>query len=145
MVVNKRRKSGRKQGSGTHGWGKNKHRNSGSRGGYGNAGTGKKADTKKSSIWTDDYFGKYGFVNRNGKEVTTITLRDVDDKISHWIKEKKAKQEAGMISVDLKKLGYDKLLSTGKLTRKIKITVPTAVANAAEKIKAAGGELVVDK
>jgi len=145
MVVNKRRKSGRKQGSGTHGWGKNKHRNSGSRGGYGNAGTGKKADTKKPSIWAEDYFGKHGFVNRNATEVTAITLRDVDDRIPHWIKEKQAKQEAGIIIVDLKKLGYDKLLSTGKLTRKVKITVPTAVANAAEKIKAAGGELVVGK
>lgn len=141
MTVNKRKKSARKQGSGTHGWGRNKHRNSGQRGGYGNAGSGKKSDSKKPSNWAqDDYFGKHGFVSKGypDKDIT-ISIRDIEDKMPRWIKAK----EASNNEVDLGKLGYTKLLSTGKLTRKIKIMIPKAAAGAAEKIKSAGGELVV--
>ena len=140
MVAKRKKKSRRLQG--THGWGRNKHRNSGSRGGYGMAGTGKKADTKKPSIWATDYFGKHGFVNKNATTITAITLRDVDEKMAGWLKTKQATQEAGIISINLTKLGYDKLLGTGKITKKAKITVAKASPNAAEKIKAAGGELV---
>jgi len=140
-VVAKRKKKSRRL-QGTHGWGRNKHRNSGAKGGYGMAGTGKKADTKKPSIWDKDYFGKHGFVNKNAKEINAITVRDVDEKIPNWLKTKQATLEAGIIVIDLKKLGYDKLLGTGKITKKTKITVAKASPNAAEKIKAAGGELV---
>ena len=143
MAAKKRKKSSRQ--CGTHGWGKNKHRNSGMRGGYGNAGTGKKSDNKKPSNWAEEYFGKHGFVSKGQKEeANAISLRDIEDKLPTWLKEKQAKHEGGIVIVDLKKLGYNKLLSTGKLTRKIKITIPKASAGAAEKIKTAGGELVVE-
>ncbi len=142
MVVKRRKKSSRQ--CKTHGWGANKHRNSGMRGGYGNAGTGKKSHNKKPSIWATDYFGKHGFVTqRPGQRVRAINLRDVEDRLPVWLEEKHAKQEAGMIVLDLEELGYNKLLSTGKLTKKIKITVAAATVGTAEKIKAAGGELVV--
>ncbi len=142
MVVKRRKKSARQHK--THGWGANKHRNSGMRGGYGNAGTGKKSHNKKPSIWAEDYFGKHGFVPQNTKEcICAINLRDVEDKLPVWLEEKHAKQEAGTIILDLEEVGYNKLLSTGRLTKKIKITVAKATTGAAEKIKAAGGELVV--
>jgi len=144
MVVNKRKKSARKQGSGTHGWGKNKHRNSGQRGGFGNAGTGKKSDNKKPSIWAEDYFGKHGFVSKGQyTDDVIINLREVEDKLPKWVAQKLASHEAGAFIVDLKKLGYTKLLSTGKITKKIKITIPKAAAGVAEKVKSAGGELLV--
>ncbi len=144
MVVKRRKKSSRQ--CKTHGWGANKHRNSGMRGGYGNAGTGKKSHNKKPSIWAEDYFGKHGFVSKGqGECVCAINLRDIEDKLPVWLEEKHAKQEAGMIVLDLDELGYNKLLSTGKLTKKIRITVAKAAAGAEEKIKAAGGELVVNK
>ncbi len=143
MVVKRRKKSSRQ--CKTHGWGANKHRNSGMRGGYGNAGTGKKSDNKKPSIWgtKTDYFGKHGFVPQAQKYICAINLRDVEDKLPVWLEEKHAKQEAGTIILDLEEVGYNKLLSTGRLTKKIKITVANATAGAAEKVKAAGGELVV--
>lgn len=143
MVVNRRRKSSRQNGSNTHGWGKNKHRNSGSRGGFGNAGTGKKSHNKKPSIWATDYFGKHGFDSKQKHDDNVISLRDIEDKLPGWLEAKKAKQEAGMVVIDLEKLGYDKLLGTGKVTKKIKLTIAKAAAGAAEKVKAAGGELVV--
>jgi large subunit ribosomal protein L15 len=144
MTVKRRKKSTRQHK--THGWGANKHRNSGMRGGYGNAGSGKKCDSKKPSNWDSTYFGKHGFVSKGQKEcVCTINLRDIEDKLPGWLSEKRAKQEAGTIILDLEELGYNKLLSTGKLTKKIKITVAKAAEGAAEKVKAAGGELVVNK
>lgn len=140
MVVNKRKKSRRKIGSNTYGWGKNKHRNSGSRGGAGMAGTGKKAHGKKTMVWKEDYLGKHGFVMKGAvSEETCISLRDLEDKLPTWIAQKKASDK----EVDLGALGYTKLLSTGKAHKKIKITVKKATAGAAQKIKEAGGELVV--
>jgi large subunit ribosomal protein L15 len=146
MVVNRRKKVVRQRGSSTYGWGKNKHRNSGSRGGFGNAGTGKKSDNKKTYIWgtKTDYFGKHGFVPKGQiVDVSAINLRDVEQMLPAWLAGKQVSQEAGIFIVDLAKLGYDKLLSSGKVTRKLKITVSSASEGAAEKVKAAGGELVV--
>lgn len=143
MTVNKRNRQSRKQGSGTHGWGRNKHRNSGQRGGYGNAGTGKKSHNKKPSIWALDYFGKHGFVSRSRTHVAAITIKDVDQKLPGWVAKKQASQEGGTLVVDLGKLGYNKLIGTGNLTRKAKITVKTSSAGASKKIKAAGGELII--
>lgn len=145
MVVNRRKKSNRMQGSGTHGWGKNKHRNSGSRGGYGNAGTGKKSHNKKPSIWATDYFGRDGFVSKNqAPKDKVITLRDVEQQVTHWLKEKKVVVQDGKIVVDLSAFGYEKLLGTGKLSRAMKITVPKASENVKNKVKEAKGELVVN-
>lgn len=144
MPVNHRKKSSRMQGSSTHGWGKNKHRNSGSRGGYGNAGTGKKSHNKKPSVWALDYFGRDGFVSKNPSyKGKVISLRDVEQKLPLWIKEKKAVSQDGKLVVDLGKLGYQKLLGTGKATRALKITVPKASENVKGKIVEAKGELVV--
>ena len=72
-------------------------------------------------------------------------MREVEDKIPRWLKTNHASEEAGTIVLDLQKLGYQKLLSTGKLTKKIKVTIPTAVKKAEEKIKAAGGEILVNE
>lgn len=143
MVVNRRKKSSRQQGSGTHGWGKNKHRNSGSRGGYGNAGTGKKSHNKKPSIWASDYFGKYGFVSKNSRDIKAISLRDIEQKIPCWLKEKKITSQDGKLVIDLEKLGFQKLLSSGKTNRSLKITVFKASKGVNKKISDAKGELVV--
>ncbi len=145
MVVNRRRKSSRQQGSCTHGWGKNKHRNSGSRGGFGNAGTGKKSHNKKPSIWASDYFGKHGFVSKNSQKVKSISLKDVEQKIPVWIKEKKVLSEDGKIVVNLTELGYDKLIGNGNVKRLLKITVSKASKGVKGKIDEAKGELMVDK
>ena len=143
MVINKRRKSSRQLGENTHGWGKNQHRGAGCRGGRGNAGQGKKAHCRETEVWhIKNHFGKHGFVNNaNARPINTINLKDVEDKLPAWIAQKKA----SATEVNLKALGYTKLLSTGRVTKKLKITVPTAAARAAEKIKAAGGELVVNE
>ena len=56
----------------------------------------------------------------------------------YWIATKKGK----VVSVDLNKMGYDKLLGTGSTEKTYKLTVNSASAKAVEKIKSAGGEII---
>ncbi|MBN1156080.1 uL15 family ribosomal protein [Candidatus Woesearchaeota archaeon] len=137
MATRKRKKNSRMRGSKTHGWGAmKKHRGSGNRGGVGMAGTGKRADCKKPSFEKKGkgYFGKYGFKKRkNKKEIKIISLGEINKNIERWISEKLATKEGELFVVELKKLGYHKVLSNGPLTRKMKIKADCASANAIEK------------
>ncbi len=133
------KKNKKQRGYSSHGWGhKKKHRGAGSRGGKGNAGSGKRADTKKPTIinlhGTVD-LAKRGFVRPNLKKIKTIGLRDLD-----LLVEKKNLNE-----IDLNKIGYSKLLGTGKLSKAVKVTVKMASASAIEKVKSAGGEVILTK
>lgn len=142
MTAMQRKKNSRQRGCHTHGWGsKKKHRGAGNRGGKGMAGTGKRGDAKKPSIWKDTkYFGKHGFKKKNIKDVIkAINIRTIEQNIPSWISSKKAEEKEGMIIVDLAKVGYNKLLSNGSTSKKLKIVAPYASAAAVEKIKAAGG------
>ena len=145
MTSRTRRKNSRQRGSHTHGWGsKKKHRGAGNRGGRGMAGTGKRGDCKKPRVWSKKkYFGKFGFKKKNIKaKINAITIKSVEQMLPLWVGKKLAEEKAGAFEVSLEKLGYNKLLSNGKATKKMKITVSYASASAAEKVKAAGGEVV---
>ncbi|MBN2111515.1 uL15 family ribosomal protein [Candidatus Woesearchaeota archaeon] len=144
MTASKRKKNTRQRGTQTHGWGsKKKHRGAGNRGGKGMAGTGKRGDAKKPCIWKERYFGKFGFKKKNIQvKIKAITIKTVDQMIEKWAKMKLAEEKGGVVAVDLEKIGYNKLLSNGKISKKIKISVPYASAKAVEKIKSAGGEIV---
>ncbi|MBI2656007.1 uL15 family ribosomal protein [Candidatus Woesearchaeota archaeon] len=144
MTVNKRKKNVRQRGHKTHGWGaKKKHRGKGHQGGAGMAGTGKRADSKKPSIWKDkDYFGKHGFVSKTPKiKINPVNARYIEEHINKFISANLAKKENGVYSVELEKLGYNKLLGDGKVTSKFKIKTPYASKSAVEKVKEAGGEV----
>ncbi len=145
MVVIKRKKNSRQRGGTTHGWGSmKKHRGAGNRGGRGMAGSGKKADQLKPSLWKNKkYFGKYGFKKKGIKiEISPINILLLEEKIASLEAAGKISKENDVYVVDLEKLGYNKLLSSGKATKKFKITVPYASNNAIEKIKSAGGEVI---
>lgn len=137
MVVHRRKKVVRQRGSRTHGWGL-VHRGSGQRGGSGKGGI--KAKQPQLGKWLTQQMGKHGFV-RHGRraEDTTINLRDLEQQAPALIAAKQAKEQAGIITVDLGAIGYTKLLSTGKALRKWNITVKKAVPDAVEKVKATGG------
>ena len=146
MTVNKRKKKSRQRGSHTHGWGaKKKHRGSGHRGGKGMAGSGKRADTKKPSIWKNvDYFGKLGFVSKGKKEeVKPINIDYIDRNLETLSLKELIIKEDSFYSVDLKKMGFNKLLGNGKVLHKYKIKASYASKGAVEKIKEAGGEVIV--
>jgi large subunit ribosomal protein L15 len=144
MAGSQRKKNSRQRGSHTHGWGsKKKHRGAGNRGGKGMAGTGKRGDAKKPVVWKKKYFGKFGFKKKNIKaKIKAITIKTVEQQIEKWAKLKLAEEKSGVINVDLAKIGYNKLLSNGRISKKLKISVPYASAKAVEKVKSAGGEIV---
>jgi len=148
MKTMRRSKTSRLRGTHTHGYGsKKKHRGAGSRGGRGMAGTGKRGDVKKPVIWKDKkYFGKHGFKKKNiSIKINAITITAVEQMMDILIGKKAAEEKAGTFEIDLKKAGYNKLLSTGKATKKMNITVPYASAKSVEKIKAAGGSVKTEE
>jgi large subunit ribosomal protein L15 len=135
-----RKKNSRQKGSKTHGWGSmKKHRGAGNRGGKGRAGTGKRADTKKPTIinlFGNSYFGKTGFTSRSMKKVIAINVSQLQVMF-----------EKGQVKndIDLKKIGFNKLLGSGQITAKLTIKVDVASPRAIEKVKKAGGSVEVLK
>lgn len=145
MVLNKRKKNSRQRAGTTHGWGSmKKHRGAGNRGGKGMAGTGKRGDAKKPSIWKNKkYFGKYGFKKKNIIiKINSVNLAYFEEKLDKLLEKKLVEQKDNTIIIDVQKLGFNKVLGYGKLTKKYKITSLFFSKSAVEKIKAAGGEAV---
>ena len=108
------------------------------------AGTGKRADSKKPSIWKDvNYFGKHGFVSKTPKvKINAVNISYIEQHINKYVPANLIKEDGGFYSVELAKLGFNKLLGDGKVSIKFKIKTPYASKSAVEKIKEAGGEVV---
>ena len=138
-MINKRKKVVKYRGSKTHGGGsKKKRRGAGNRGGRGFAGSGKRADQKKPMIlklYGSEYFGRHGFKRPPEvvKKIITINLVELN------------KFEGD--NINLKELGYNKLLGKGSINKKLNVYVEHASKHAVEKIKKAGGvvQVVGDK
>lgn len=147
MVVRKERKSRKLRGSRTHGYGSvGQHRKAGSRGGRGAAGMHKHKWTWVVKYYPD-WFGKHGFRNPNPTiikdELKAINLRELSEIVEELLINGELRAEAGLVEVDLQKLGFSKLLGEGELTRPLKIVTPNATKRAVEKVKTAGGEVVL--
>lgn len=139
MAARKRKKNTRQRGSCTHGWGSmKKHRGKGNKGGAGMAGTGKKGDAKNPSVWKEKYFGKYGFKKKGLKKKINAINIDELDKLAD-------KKEGDVYILDLKSVGYNKLLGKGILKNKFKVMVDSASEKAVQKIKDKGGEVITKK
>ena len=131
----------RGRGSNTHGHGTHK-RGAGRRGGRGYAGVkdhrwfttlkgGKLLFSKGVKRGKYGHFGKYGFTRgRLRREYSVVNLSWIDERF-----------EEGA-TVDIREFGFEKLLGSGKITKKLKIIAPLWSAKAEEKVKAAGGEIV---
>lgn len=147
MTVNRRKKAVRYRGQKTHGCGaKKKRRGAGNRGGKGMAGSGKRADQKKTYVlkyFGTDYFGKKGFRSHKRK-LKTINIGLINEHLDQWVKKGWAKDDKNIYIIDLTKLGYDKLLGKGLVTKKYKINVEFASQKTISKIKGAGGEISVN-
>ncbi len=150
MVVHKREKSSRMRGAKTtHGFGaKKKHRGSGNRGGFGMAGSGKRADQKKPTIlklFGPSYYGKHGFKMplEVQVQVRIINIQDLQEKLDFFVKEKLVTKEGDSFVVDLKKIGYDKLVGKGVVRFKLKISAPSISNIVKAKIEEKGGAVNV--
>lgn len=134
MPVKFKQKVRKWRGRTSHGWGmKKKHRGGGSQGGRGLGGSNK----HKYSFVTSkdpDRFGYKGFFSKK-KKIKSINIDEV------------LKMEDRMEgdTIDLKKAGYGKLLSRGKINRAITVKVGKFSAKAKEKIEKAGGKIEIVK
>jgi large subunit ribosomal protein L15 len=131
------------RGSRTHGRGKKAGRGAGLRGGRGNAGLHKH---KWISVvkYCPDYFGHHGFKRPQSvvSDKVTMNLSEVEQALPSLAKDGFAVQKDGKWSVDLTKMGVDKLLGSGRITTAISVRVTEASATAQEKLKGAGGTLI---
>lgn len=126
------------RGSTTHGRGSGKKaRGAGHRGGRGKTG-GQKHEKYPQKEW-----GKSGF-KRPEKLVEkkdTINIGKIDQISDYLINEELAEEKDDYIQIDAEKLGIDKVLGKGKVTKKIKIIASDFSTSAKQKIKEAGGEV----
>lgn len=142
-MAQKNRRVRKKRGSRTHGYGNTqKHRGAGSSGGRGMAGS-KKQGWSYVSKFLPGYFGHRGFKRPPSmvKRARTINLGDVDEGIEQLIKQKKAELKDSKYVLDLRALGYDKLLGSGKVKHALHITVDACSQLATKKVEEAGGKI----
>lgn len=135
MVVRFRRKSPRLRGSKTHGWGaKKKHRGAGSRGGHGFSGMMKHKKSFRIRFDPNHLDSTKGFTvpSEVKSDVRAITLKSLD------ILAKKMNK----VEIDVSELGFNKVLSTGKITQALTIKADKIVKNAKAKIEEAGGKAI---
>jgi len=136
-------RTSRFRGSRTHGRGKKAGRGAGLRGGRGNAGLHKH---KWISIvkYCPDYFGHHGFKRPQSVVYSKITmnLSEVEQFLPSLSKNGFAEEKGGKWTVDLTKMGVDKLLGSGRIRMPLSIKVAEASATAQEKLKEAGGILI---
>jgi large subunit ribosomal protein L15 len=129
------------RGSRTQGWGRvGQHRRTGSKGRR-NAG-------RHKALWSyvikyePEYYSKTGFTSPKSlrHEAKTINVGSLEGIGANLPAEK---QEDKTV-VDLAALGYTKLLGTGKITRPLVIRVASCSKSAAEKVKNAGGQVLME-
>ena len=136
------RKSRRQRGSRYCGWGQiGQHRQSGSRGGTGGAG-------KHKHLWIrtvieePEHFGHDSTKSMRQNRLTRwINLRDINDLVSRF----GSTDEHGKPILDLRSIGYNKLLGGGTLQEPIVLKVAKVSATAKQKIELAGGEIVLNE
>jgi large subunit ribosomal protein L15 len=146
MVVNKKPKAKNYRGSKTHGCGSmKKRRGAGNRGGRGMAGSGKKGDAKVSKTWGTEYFGKKGFKDNKNNTTTDgpISIYRLEMNLDKFEKQGLCKKEKDVYNIDLLNTKFNKLVATGKINCKINVKIGSATKTAIEKIKTAGGEVIL--
>lgn len=149
----KRKKASRMRGrgQGTHGWGaRKKHKKSGHRGGKGMAGTGKRADQKKTlvtKLYGHGYFGKQGITSRGTEKEKRlrINIRDIEMNIESLMKKGVAKKTEKGIEVNLSEYKILDFSEEYKPRNKFFIKAAQASKSAVEKVKKAGGEILLVK
>ena len=89
------------------------------------------------------YAGKKGFTPISAKKHfgRTLNLWQLAEIVDKLVAEKKAQLAGEKVLVDLKKLGYEKLLGAGAVSRAIQVNVE-CTETAAKKLKEAGGEVL---
>lgn len=142
-MPHKLRKVRKKRGSRTHGYGQvGQHR----KGTKGKAGLHKHRWTYVIK-YEPDYFEKRGFTSQKAisRKTNVINVGELDELAHKLAAEKKLERKQKKIFLDLAKLGYDKLLGLGKITKPMLVKVVAHSEAAAKKIDEAGGQILKEK
>ncbi|OYT55654.1 MAG: 50S ribosomal protein L15 [Candidatus Hecatellales archaeon ex4484_218] len=142
-MPHKLRKTRKLRGSRTHGWGQiGQHRKHGMKGGRGKAG-GHKHKWTYIVKYEPDYFSRRGFRCPTSRgELKTINLGELDELVDRLVEENKLNMEEGKYVVDLEKLGYEKLLGEGEVSKPLIVKTKFYSKLAEKKIQDVGGQLV---
>ncbi|MBX5326549.1 MAG: uL15 family ribosomal protein [Candidatus Bathyarchaeia archaeon] len=144
-MTRKLRKSRKFRGSRTCGYGRQgQHRKTSQKGGR-NVG-------RHKGLWTyvlrhePDYFGKKGFrsVQSLHRKVNVINVGELGSLAEKLEAQNQLERKDGKIMLDLEKLGYTKLLGTGKATESMLVKISSYSASAAKKIEEAGGQILAE-
>jgi large subunit ribosomal protein L15 len=138
MPTNKRSKyrGSRTCGGGTH---KNR-RGAGNRGGRGRAGINAHHFVKWYKKMGGPVFGKNGFSNSSQTTVTVIDVGIIDQIIPSLLAQGIAKNEGDVIVINTADMGIEKVLGSGKVTKKMNISAQAFSESAKAKIEKMGGK-----
>jgi large subunit ribosomal protein L15 len=138
MPTNKRSKyrGSRTCGGGTH---KNR-RGAGNRGGRGRAGINAHHFVKWYKEMGGPVFGKNGFSNSSQTTVTVIDVGIIDQIIPSLLAQGIAKNEGNIIVINTADIGIEKVLGSGKVTKKMNISAQAFSESAKAKIEKMGGK-----
>ena len=140
MVVRKQKKQ--RRGERTYHGSHKKWRGGGSRGGRGQAGL-HKYKWSYTTKYDPDHFGKSGIKSLTLRKIKAINLRDLDQMTEKLLKQKLVEQEGNKIKIDLEKIGYDKLLGSGQVTKALIVEAKYFSKNAIKKLEEADGKAIV--
>lgn len=137
------RKIRKLRGSRTCGWGRiGQHRKHGMKGGRGWAG-GHKHRWTYVVKYAPDHFGKRGFRCPTGiGEVKALNVGELNELLDKLVNEGKVEFKDGKYLVNLSKLGYEKLLGEGEISRAVTVEAKYFSKKAEEKILGAGGSII---
>jgi len=141
MPTNKRSKyrGSRTCGGGTH---KNR-RGAGNRGGRGRAGINAHHFVKWYKEMGGPVFGKDGFSNSSQITITVMDVGIIDQIIPSLLAQGIAKYEGDVIVINTADMGIDKVLGSGKVTKKLNISAPAFSESAKVKIEKMGGKTLI--
>jgi len=142
MPTNKRSKyrGSRTCGGGTH---KNR-RGAGNRGGRGRAGINAHHFVKWYLEMGGPIYGKDGFVNPTRETITTMDIGTIDQIVPSLLAQGVAKQDVEVITINAADIGIEKVLGTGRVSRKLNISAPAFSEQAKAKIEKMGGKAQVN-
>ena len=94
--------------------------------------------------YAPDYWGKRGFrsVQSLHRKVNVINVGNLGSLMKRLETQNQLEHKDGKIILDLDKLGFTKLLGTGKIAESMIVKVSAHSSSAAKKIEEAGGQIL---
>ena len=140
MTIRRPKKVRKQRGSRTYGYGRvsGGHRKSGSRGGVGKAGSKGHHRIGRISAMIKS---QKGFFPPNSPPSQPINVGIIEEQLENWLNTNQAVKEGQTIKVDAGRLGYTKVLGSGRVSTPIHLYAPKITTKAQEKVEAVGGKV----